>query len=90
MLGQPGLRAQGRQRAHRLADGREIRAELIGTGGVLAHGRGEPVQLVDDMELGFALAPAGEAAHGVVARTDMGIDVGERLLRLDDRDRASP
>ena len=41
------------------------------------------MQLLDHVELGLALAGAGEARHRVVARAHVGIDVGQRLLRLD-------
>ena len=63
----------------------EAGAEFACAGGVLAHGRGEAVQLVDDVELGLAVGAAGEAAHGVVARADVRVDAGQRLLRLDDQ-----
>ena len=62
-----------------------VRAELAGARRVLAHGGGEAVQLVDHVELGLALGAAGEAAHRVVARAHMRVDVGERLLRLHDQ-----
>jgi hypothetical protein len=50
---------------------------------VLAHRRGEAVQLIDDVELGFPVGTAGQARHCVVARSHVGVDVGQRLLRLD-------
>ena len=40
------------------------------------------MQRVDDMELGLPVGAAGQAAHGVVARAHMRVDVGQRLLRL--------
>ena len=43
------------------------------------------MQLVDDMELGLALGAPGQAGHRAVARAHVGIDVGQRLLRLDDQ-----
>ena len=50
---------------------------------MLAHGGRKSVQPVDHMELGLALSAPREAGDRVVARAHVGIDVGERLLRLD-------
>ena len=83
--GEPCLLDQGRERAHGQTHGREARAEFPCARCVLAHGGGEPVQLVDDVELGFPLGPAGEAAGGMIARAHMGVDVGQRLLGLHDQ-----
>ena len=80
---EPGLGDQRRQRPHGLDDGLEAGPELAGAGRMLAHGGGEPVQPVDHMELGLALRAPGEAGDRVVARAHVGVDVGERLLRLD-------
>ena len=38
-----------------------------------------------DVELGLALGAPGEAAHRVVARTHVRVDIGQRLLRLHDQ-----
>ena len=83
MVVEPGLGDQRGKRPHRLDDGREAGAELAGAGGMLAHGGGKPMQAVDDVELGLALGPPCQAGNRAVARAHVGIDVGQRLLRLD-------
>ena len=42
------------------------------------------MQLVDHVERGLALGSARQARHRVVARAHVGVDVGQRRLRLDD------
>ena len=83
MVVEPRLGDQRGKRPHRLDDGLEAGPELAGAGRMLAHGGGKAVQLVDHMELGLALGAPGKAGDRAVARAHVGIDVGERLLRLD-------